>query len=84
LNDGKMRIPVSGLDSLTPDLARVLRHELAHSFINYISRGRCPQWLHEGIAQMVEPRNLTARGQRLAQLFRHSERFPTTCWKADS
>jgi Tfp pilus assembly protein PilF len=69
LNDGKMRIPVSGLDSLTPDLARVLKHELAHSFINYISRGRCPQWLHEGIAQMVEPRNLSGRGRRLAQLF---------------
>jgi len=76
LNDGKMRIPVSGLDSLTPDLARVLRHELAHSFINYISRGRCPQWLHEGIAQMVEPRNLTARGQRLAQLFQAQRAIP--------
>jgi hypothetical protein len=76
LNDGKMRIPVSGLDSLTPDLARVLKHELAHSFINYISRGRCPQWLHEGIAQMVEPRNLTARGQRLAQLFEAQRAIP--------
>ena len=76
LNDGKMRIPVSGLDSLTPDLARVLKHELAHSFINYISRGRCPQWLHEGIAQMVEPRNLSGRGRRLAQLFQAQRALP--------
>jgi Tfp pilus assembly protein PilF len=76
LNDGKMRIPVSGLDSLTPDLARVLKHELAHSFINYISRGRCPQWLHEGIAQMVEPRNLSGRGRRLAQLFLAQRALP--------
>jgi tetratricopeptide (TPR) repeat protein len=76
LNDGKMRIPVSGLDGLTPDLARVLKHELAHSFINYIAKGRCPQWLHEGIAQMVEPRSLTGRGQRLGQLFRAQRAIP--------
>jgi tetratricopeptide (TPR) repeat protein len=76
LNDGKMRIPVSGLDSLTPDLARVLKHELAHSFINYISRGRCPQWLHEGIAQMVEPRSLNGRGRGLAQLFQAQRALP--------
>ena len=76
LNDGKMRIPVSGLDTLTPDLARVLKHELAHSFINYISHGRCPQWLHEGIAQMVEPRNLSGRGQRLSQLFQAQRALP--------
>lgn len=76
LNDGKMRIPISGLDTLTPDLARVLKHELAHSFINYISHGRCPQWLHEGIAQMVEPRNLAGRGQRLSQLFQAQHALP--------
>ena len=32
LNDGKIRIPVSGLTQMTPDLARVLKHELTHSF----------------------------------------------------
>src|SRR6202011_6393776 len=42
INDGKLRIPISGLNSMTPELARVLKHELAHSFINYLSGGRCP------------------------------------------
>src|SRR5579863_2101857 len=55
INDGKLRIPISGLTSLTPELARVLKHELAHSFINQLSAGRCPPWLHEGIAQLLEP-----------------------------
>src|SRR5262249_33427977 len=32
INDGKLRIPVSGLNSVTSELARVLKHELAHSF----------------------------------------------------
>ena len=49
VNDGKLRIPVQGLDSVTSDLARVLKHELAHSFINQLTGGRCPQWLNEGL-----------------------------------
>ncbi len=76
LNDGKLRIPVNGIDTLTPELARVLKHELAHSFITYISHGRCPQWLHEGIAQLVEPRSLDGRGPRLALLFQSQHALP--------
>ena len=33
LNDGRLRIPVQGLTSVTPELARVLKHELTHSFV---------------------------------------------------
>ena len=76
LNDGKLRIPINGVDALTPELARVLKHELAHSFITYISHGRCPQWLQEGIAQLVEPRSLDGRGRRLAQLFQEQHALP--------
>jgi tetratricopeptide (TPR) repeat protein len=57
VNDGKLRIPVEGLEHVTPEMARVLKHELAHSFINQASRGRCPQWLNEGLAQLMEPRS---------------------------
>ena len=76
LNDGKLRIPINGIDAITPELTRVLKHELAHSFITYISHGRCPQWLHEGIAQLVEPRSLDGRGQRLSQLFQAQHALP--------
>lgn len=77
LNDGKLRIPIQGLTSVTPDLARVLKHELAHSFINQVSRGRCPQWLNEGIAQLVEPKQLgPTRGHRLADLYRGAHQIP--------
>jgi tetratricopeptide (TPR) repeat protein len=75
LNDGKLRIPLQGLDSVTPGLARVLKHELTHSFVNQLSMGRCPQWLNEGIAQMMEPRSLV-RGERLAELFRLQKEIP--------
>jgi len=46
VNDGKLRIPISGVSSMTSDLARVLKHELAHSFVNQASNGRCPTWLN--------------------------------------
>lgn len=76
LNDGKLRIPISGLNSMTPELARVLKHELAHSFINQLSAGRCPPWLHEGIAQLLEPKSLGADGHQLAQLFKAQRNIP--------
>ena len=76
LNDGKLRIPISGLNSVTPELARVLKHELAHSFINQISAGRCPPWLHEGIAQLLEPKSLDSDGRQLARLFKAQRNIP--------
>jgi tetratricopeptide (TPR) repeat protein len=76
INDGKLRIPISGLTSVTPELAHVLKHELAHSFINQLSAGRCPPWLHEGIAQLLEPKTLEANGRQLAQLFQSQHNLP--------
>jgi tetratricopeptide (TPR) repeat protein len=76
LNDGKLRIPVQGVETVTPDLARVLKHELAHSFINQASHGRCPQWLHEGIAQVIEPRTVGGSGRQLGRLFTSEREIP--------
>ncbi len=76
VNDGKLRIPVNGMSSVTPELSRVLKHELAHSFINQLSGGRCPQWLNEGIAQAMEPKSLSSHGRRLAELFKAQQEIP--------
>ncbi len=76
LNDGKLRIPLHGLDSVTSDLARVLRHELTHSFVNQMTAGRCPAWLNEGVAQLLEPRSLGGRAAQLAQLFKAEREIP--------
>ena len=76
LNDGKLRIPISGLSSMTSELARVLKHELAHTFINHLSAGRCPPWLHEGIAQLLEPKSLGGDGRQLALLFNTQRNIP--------
>ena len=76
INDGKLRIPIRGLDSLTPKLAHVLKHELAHSFIAQLSAGRCPPWLHEGIAQLLEPRSLGGSGHQLSLLYKSHQNIP--------
>jgi hypothetical protein len=76
INDGKLRIPVNGLSSLTPQLARVLKHELSHTFINQISSNRCPPWLNEGIAQLLEPRSLNGEGHQIASLFKTQQYIP--------
>ena len=76
LNDGKLRIPVQGVDGVSGEMARVLRHELAHSFIAQASGGRCPTWLNEGIAQLMEPRDSSSHGQKLAQLYSQHIQIP--------
>jgi tetratricopeptide (TPR) repeat protein len=76
LNDGKLRIPLHGVDSVTPELSRIVRHELTHTFVNQLSASRCPAWLNEGIAQMLEPRALASRGARLAQLLKAEREIP--------
>jgi len=76
MNDGKLRIPISGLTTVTSDLAHVLKHELAHSFITQLSAGRCPPWLHEGIAQYLEPKGLGGNGHQLALLFKNQQNIP--------
>ena len=76
INDGKLRIPVNGLTGVNSELARVLKHELAHTFINHLSQGRCPPWLHKGIAQLVEAKSLNDDGPKLAQLFSLQHEIP--------
>ena len=74
--DGKLRIPISGLRSVTPELAGTLRHELTHSFIHQITHNRCPEWLNEGTAQLEEGRTTGSIGNRLAALYASGNQIP--------
>lgn len=51
----EITIPLSGsLGSNTEELNRALRHEYVHAFIADFSSYRCPAWLDEGVAQLLE------------------------------
>ena len=69
LNDGRIRVPVQGLVSVTPELARVLKHELAHSFVTEKTHGRSPVWLQEGVAQWVEGKRSNESAPQLLLLY---------------
>jgi tetratricopeptide (TPR) repeat protein len=76
LNDGKLRIPLQGVNTMTPALEHVLKHELARSFVRIMAGGRCPAWLNQGLAQMLEPRSSSPDALMLAHLFAQHKEIP--------
>jgi tetratricopeptide (TPR) repeat protein len=76
LNDGKIRIPISGIKAVTPEMASVLRHELTHSFVAQITHNRAPVWLNEGVAQLEQGNTTGAIGPRLAALYVSGRQIP--------
>jgi tetratricopeptide (TPR) repeat protein len=76
LNDGKIRIPISGVKAVTPEMASVLRHELTHSFVAQITHGRAPGWLNEGVAELEQGLSTGAIGPRLAALYASGRQIP--------
>jgi tetratricopeptide (TPR) repeat protein len=76
INDGRIRVPVQGLTQLTPDLSRVLKHELTHSFVRQKTRGHAPTWVQEGLAQWMEGKRSGPAAGALVQNFEQQEARP--------
>jgi tetratricopeptide (TPR) repeat protein len=69
LNDGRIRVPVQGLSGVTPELSRVLKHELTHSFVGQKTRGHAPTWIQEGLAQWMEGKRSGDNANTLVQIY---------------
>lgn len=52
--DGKIRLPAYRAGFTQKEIAKLMRHELTHAFVGEISRGNCPAWLNEGLAEWEE------------------------------
>lgn len=50
--DGTIRLPFGALHEITPPMLGVLYHEYAHVVVFDLTRGNCPLWLNEGVAEM--------------------------------
>ncbi|GEM_PF-6397644 len=68
--DGRIRIPLWYLSrgQGKNELRRVLRHEYMHVLVYLKSSGRAPTWIHEALAQLAEPKELTSARIKLAKL----------------
>src|SRR5271168_3391063 len=76
LNDGRIRVPVQGLTAVNPELSRVLKHELTHSFIQQKTRGRAPTWIQEGVAQWMEGKRSDENAAVLVQIYEGGQAAP--------
>jgi tetratricopeptide (TPR) repeat protein len=67
--DGKIRIPIGGIEHETPWLRRLLLHEYTHAVVRAITPRRVPTWLNEGLAQYFEGRDVgSGQKEMLRQL----------------
>lgn len=81
LYDGKIRIPIHGVEGQEETLKRVLHHEYVHALVHAITP-RCPHWLNEGLAVYFteDEAELRGYGEKLGQaipLQRLENSFPS-------
>lgn len=65
-HDGAVRIRPETAQKAS-ELRRVLRHELTHAIIDQRTKGNCPHWLQEGIAQFLDGTDVRATEAWLRQ-----------------
>lgn len=51
---GEIKVPLRPEETLSPEFGHLLQHEYTHAVINRLSGSRCPAWLDEGLALILE------------------------------
>jgi hypothetical protein len=62
LFDGKIRLPIKGIEGQGTLLHRILFHEYTHALIHQMTPS-CPLWLNEGLAEFFSGRQARKCGQ---------------------
>ncbi len=53
LYDGKIRLPLAGVDSMNNQLVALLYHEYMHVLVHFLAKRQAPVWLNEGLAEVA-------------------------------
>lgn len=61
LYDGKIRLPLNDVVQNSDNLKQLIFHEYTHAVIFHVAQGRCPVWLNEGFAQILEGNSVSDR-----------------------
>jgi hypothetical protein len=75
LFDGKIHIPIPSAGQ-EQAVQGVLWHEYTHAVIQTKARGRCPQWLNEGIASYQQSKIDPRRRENLSYLLQKGDGLP--------
>jgi tetratricopeptide (TPR) repeat protein len=75
LYDGKIRIPIGGIEQETPGLRRLLYHEYTHAVVRAITP-RVPTWLNEGLAQYCEGRKIDGQARAVLRALAQAGKLP--------
>jgi Tfp pilus assembly protein PilF len=73
--DGKIRIPIGGIEQETPALRGLLFHEYTHAAVRALTP-RVPAWLNEGLAQHFEGRLSADAARRMLRTARKDGSLP--------
>jgi Peptidase MA superfamily len=76
LDHNQLHLPIQGISRMTPALQHVLKDEISYWFVGSVSRQRCPTWLNEGLAEIMEPRGPTPYDAFLAHMFEQHRQIP--------
>ncbi len=74
--DGKIRIPIGGIEEETPGLRGLLYHEYTHAVVRAITP-RCPAWLNEGLAQYFEGKEINERQRDVLRRINQAGKLPS-------
>lgn len=74
--DGKIRLPIGGIERETPALRAVLYHEYTHAVVRSITP-RVPAWLNEGLAQYFEGRKVSDHQHAMLRQALRSGQLPS-------
>ncbi len=72
--DGRIRLPLFDLKTVTPQTRQTITHELVHACLANL--GQWPAWLHEGLAMKISGQTIPAQYRTKTKADLHAGRMP--------